>query len=65
MTRKLPVRGGVGSKPADLASSPVMPNTSDLADSGPGAKLGTLRDAIERAKARRTGKITHDAMEDR
>jgi hypothetical protein len=47
-------------KPDDVGSSaknalPKQPtiDTSDVPDSRPDARLGTLRDAIERAKARR------------
>jgi hypothetical protein len=65
MTKKIPLRAGVASKPANPPSPPVMPDTTDLADSRPGATLGTLRDAIQRAKARRNAKTSSPGADSR
>ncbi|MDO9713288.1 hypothetical protein [Paracraurococcus lichenis] len=50
MSRKAPV--AERSAPASRPPQKDGPDTSDIADSRPGTRLGTLRDAIERAKAR-------------
>lgn len=64
MTQKKTRRANATDAAGRVVEEPARVDTSDLSDSHPGTKLGTLRDAIERARARRAknGDSPREAM---